>query len=142
MTTFNNQTYATKATAPEFSVSWQYPPGPETAPVHAFPNCKVDSGVFPSSLKDIEKLVVDLEWTYSVGRNTSIATDEDELDKYLVNTNVAIDIFADKDKTKATNSEKAGIEIMVWFAAYGPATQPLGLSDGEVKTKTIEGSKL
>lgn len=139
VTTFNNETYATEATAPEFAVTWQYEPGPETAPVHAFPNCKVANQILPTSFKSIDKLLLDLEWTYGIGNNTAVSTSKTDLEANLVNTNVAIDIFSDSDKTKATNTEKAGIEIMVWFAAYGPATQPLGMADGPVETRTVEG---
>ena len=142
VTTFNNETYATESTAPEFAVTWQYEQGPETEPVHAFPNCKVANQVLPTSFKSINKLLLDLEWTYGIGNNTAVSTSKTELEENLVNTNVAIDIFSDSDKTKATNTEKAGAEIMVWFAAYGPATQPLGMANGAVESKTVEGISL
>lgn len=140
VTTFNNETYATDATAPEFAVTWIYNPGPETEPVHAFPNCKVASQVLPTTFKSIDKLMLDFEWTYGIGNNTSVSTDKQELEDNLVNTNVAIDIFSDPDQNTATNTEKAKMEIMVWFAAYGPATQPLGMAAGVVETKQVNGS--
>ncbi|KAK0386443.1 hypothetical protein NLU13_6279 [Sarocladium strictum] len=140
VTTFNNETYATDATAPEFAVTWIYNQGPETAPVHAFPNCKVASQVFPASFNNIDKLMLDLEWTYGLGNNTAVSTSKADLEKNLVNTNVAIDIFADPDQNVATDTEKAKMEIMVWFAAYGPATQPLGMATtGIVETQVVEG---
>lgn len=142
VTTFNNETYTSEFTAPEFAVTWQYDPGPETAPVHAFPNCKVANQILPVSFKSIDKLVLDLEWTYGIGNNTAVSTSKSELEDNLVNTNVAIDIFSDPDKGKAVNTEKAAVEIMVWFAAYGPATQPLGMANGAVESKTVSGVAL
>lgn len=110
--------------------------------MHAFPNCKVASGVFPASIESLDKLVVDVAWSYGVGKNASMTTDETELEDNLVNTNVAIDMFADSDKAKAQDSVKAAMEIMIWFASYGPATQPLGLAEGAVMTETLEGVEL
>lgn len=142
MTTFNNQTYASDTTAPEFSITWQYPPGPETQPVHAFPNVKVDSGVFPSRLQSIEQVMVDLEWSYGIGNKTTASTSKQDLTDNLVNTNVAFDMFLDSDRGKSEDSTEAGYEIMVWFAAFGPATQPIGFSDGAIDTKTVDGTVL
>lgn len=139
VTSFNNNTYATKYTAPEFSVTWQYPQGPETAPVHAFPNIKVDSNVLPTTLRSLEAIDVDLKWTYGVGNKVSASTDDTELTENLVNTNVAIDMFLDSDRSKAQDSTKAAYEIMVWFAAFGAATQPIGLSEGVITTKVLNG---
>jgi hypothetical protein len=46
-------------------------------------------------------------------------------------------MFTDPNKNTAGQTEKAAIEIMVWFAAYGPATQPLGMSTtGIVESRT------
>jgi hypothetical protein len=85
--------------------------------------------------------MLDLEWTYGLGNNTAVSTNKQDLEDNLVNTNVAIDIFADPDKSKATDTEKAKMEIMVWFAAYGPATQPLGMAEtGKIETKVVEGN--
>jgi hypothetical protein len=143
VTTFNNETYATEATAPEFAVTWKFDPGPETAPVHAFPNCKVASQVLPAAFKNIDKIMMDLEWTYGIGNNTAVSTSKADLEDALVNTNVAIDMFTDPNKDTAGHTEKAAIEIMVWFAAYGPATQPLGMATtGIVESKTLNGTKL
>lgn len=140
VTSFNNQTYATKTTAPEFSVTWEYPPGPESAPVHAFPNIKVDGSVFPAALSNVKSISVDVEWTYGIGNDTASSTDESELKEHSVNANVAIDMFLDSDKKKAQDSTKASYEIMVWLAAIGPATQPLGLAAGAVTTQEVNGT--
>lgn len=147
----NNETYATKTTAPRWSVVWEYPQGPETAPVHAFPNIKVDGDVFPAKLSDIDKIDIDFEWTYAIGNKSAkgskpaTKTDLTDLKDHLLNANVAMDMFMDSDKTKAQDSEDASHEIMVWFAAIGPATQPLGFNvDGSnpIATKTLQGTEL
>jgi glycosyl hydrolase family 12 len=142
VTSFNNQTYATDTTAPEFSVTWEYPPGPQNAPVHAFPNIKVDGGVFPRALSAIKGVQLDFEWTMGVGNETVATTDQTELTAASVNANVAMDMFLDADKDKATESSKAKYEIMVWFARIGPATHPIGLDDGSVAKVTINGTNL
>ncbi|ROT41944.1 concanavalin A-like lectin/glucanase [Sodiomyces alkalinus F11] len=139
VTSFNNQTYATKSTAPEFSVTWEYPPGPLTQPVHAFPNIKVESTEFPVRVRDLESISIDVEWTYGVGNRTASTTDEDELAEHEVNTNVAIDMFLDSNKKKAKDSTKASYELMVWLAAIGPATHPIGLKQGAMATEIING---
>jgi hypothetical protein len=128
-------------------VTWQYPRGPESQPVHAYPNIKVDGKVFPEKLSGIKSIDVDFKFTYGVGNNASSDTDIDALDGANVNTNVAMDMFMDLDKTKAGDAEKASHEVMVWFSAIGSATQPIGLTVDEVKQKatanyTIDGTNL
>ncbi|CAM1501253.1 Fc.00g104150.m01.CDS01 [Cosmosporella sp. VM-42] len=142
VTSFNNKTYATETTAPEFLVTWKYPQGPETAPVHAFPNIEVDSDVLSVALSDLANLNLDVEWTYGVGKKPTASIDEQTLTENLVNTNVAVDMFLDSDKTKARDPTKAGFEVMVWLAMFGPATQPLGYDkNNPVETMEIEGVK-
>lgn len=143
VTTWNNQTYPSESAAPEWSVTWKYPPGPQDQPVHAFPNVKVDSGVFPNTIKDIDEINLDFEWTYAVGNSTAeTETDEAELKASDVNANVALDLFLDKDKDKAKNSEEAAMEIMVWFAAFGAATQPIGMDKEVLDKKNLNGTEL
>lgn len=110
--------------------------------MHAFSNIKVDGGVFPTTLDSIEQVNLDLEWTYGIGNKTAAKTDVDELTDHNVNTNVAIDMFIDKDKSKAQDPTKAEYEVMVWWATIGPAAQPLGFADGTVVTKTVQGVTL
>lgn len=65
--------------------------------------------------------------------------------KNLLNANVAMDMFMDSDQKKAQDSADASHEIMVWFAAIGPATQPIGFDvDGAnpLATKTLHGTEL
>ena len=129
--------------APEFSVTWMYPPGPETAPVHAFPNIKVDGHVLPATVSSLSQVNVDLQWTYGPGNTSATTTDVNGLlTNNDLNANVAIDMFLDADQTKAQDSTAALYEIMVWFADFGNATQPIGFSGGSVTTKEISGTTL
>ena len=137
-----NGTYPSKITAPQFSITWQYPPGPPTQPVHAFPNIKIDEeGTFPVQISSINNINVEADWMYSVGdaNQTTSVLDQAALTAALANTNVAIDMFVDADSSKATSTEDAKYEVMVWLATIGAATQPLGLDEG-ARTSVILGS--
>ena len=114
--------------------------------MHAYPNIKVED-VFPLQVSDMSKIEIDFKWTYGVGKNATNTTDVKKLDSADMNANVAMDMFLDKDKTKAGESTKASHEVRVWFAAIGTATQPLGLTVDEVvqpavKNMTIDNTKL
>lgn len=123
-------------------VSWQYPQGPPSNPVHAFPNIQVDTKVLPATINSISKVDIDLEWSYGIGNETTTASTLADLTADNLNTNVAIDMFIDSDKTTAQNPAKAKYELMVWFAAYGSATQPIGFGPVPVSTKTLDGNTL
>ncbi|CAK7227555.1 hypothetical protein SBRCBS47491_006609 [Sporothrix bragantina] len=140
VTTYDNSTYPTKTTAPAWSITWEYPQGPESQPVHAFPNVLVDGGVFPATVQSLAQIGLDVQWTYGVGNETTKTTDETALTADTLNANVAVDMFLDSDKTSSGNSSKALYEVMVWFADFGAAAQPIGLADGAVTTETINGT--
>jgi hypothetical protein len=142
VTTFNNQTYPTNTTAPEFSVTWEYPPGPATQPVHAFPNIKLESNVLPATLQTLGQVNFDVHWTYGLGNDAAAVTDVQALTGDLLNGNVAIDMFLDSDQTNAQNSTTAKYEVMVWFADFGSAAQPIGLDKGIVSTQVLNGTTL
>src|SRR4051812_16617407 len=77
VTTFNNETYPTNITAPSFTATWQYPIGPETEPVHAFPNAKLNlPGVIPVQLSAMTGLNVNTNWTYGLGDSTAPTNDD------------------------------------------------------------------
>ncbi|KAK6580094.1 hypothetical protein PZA11_007116 [Diplocarpon coronariae] len=140
VTAFNNGTYATNTSAPDFTVTWQYPPGPETQPVHAFPNVQVAGSVLPKSLQNLQSINFELQWTYGLGNEPAATTDVAGLAASSVNTNVAIDMFLDRDAAQSTNSSLADYEVMVWLATFGEAAQPIGLQTGIVSTKVINGT--
>ncbi|KAJ6095644.1 hypothetical protein N7486_006390 [Penicillium sp. IBT 16267x] len=139
VTTFNNETYPTTTTAPDWSVTWQYSTGPESQPVHAFPNIQAE-GVLPVALGNMEEIDFALHWTYNVGNTVAESTDVTTLDSVSLQCNVAIDMFFDSDKTTAQNSTAAKFEVMVWFARFGASTDPIGLQEGVVTTHTINGT--
>lgn len=141
VTTFLNETYPTKTSAPEWSVTWQYTPFPESQPVHAYPNIEVRDGL-PVTLSDLKSLNVDLAWTYSLGNTPKDTSDTPEFDSISLNTNVAIDMFFDSLKDNATDSTIAEYEIMVWFAHYGVAAQTIGNSSGIVDTQVVNTTTL
>jgi hypothetical protein len=123
-------------------VTWQYPPGPETQPVHAFPNIQVESRTLPVTLQRLQHVNLDVHWTYGVGNETAASTDVQALTADLVNANVALDMFLDSDQTNAQNSTTAKHEVMVWLADFGAAAQPLGLAQGVVATQVLNGTTL
>lgn len=134
-----NQTYAAQ-TAPEFSITWQYDPGPQTAPVHGYPNIRVDD-VLPKEMDKISELYLDLHWTYGVGDETAASTDVQALTKENLATNVAIDMFLDADADKAKNGTDAKFEVMVWFWMSNIEAQPHGWGSPGIN-RTLEGTKL
>ena len=142
VTAFHNRTYATSNTAPEFSVTWQYPKGPETAPVHAFPNAQVANGVMPIKLQSLQHINLEMKWTYGVGTEAATSTDVQELTRNLVNTNVAIDMFLDNNKSNSQSSTESKYEVMVWFAVFGTAAEPIGLKQGVIATQVLNGITL
>ncbi|KAI7977685.1 hypothetical protein EIK77_010276 [Talaromyces pinophilus] len=141
VTTFLNETYPTKTSAPEWSVTWQYTPFPESQPVHAYPNIEVHDGL-PVTLSDLKSLNVDLAWSYSLGNTPKDTSDTPEFDSISLNTNVAIDMFFDSLEKNATDSTMAAYEIMVWFAHYGVAAQTIGNASGIVDTKVVNTTTL
>ncbi|PHH78488.1 hypothetical protein CDD80_6756 [Ophiocordyceps camponoti-rufipedis] len=140
VTTYDNQTYATKTTAPQFKVFWQYPSFTDQRSVHAFPNIKLDDDVLPVKLQRVQEIDVDFQWTMRLDNDTGPTSSLDDFKKANVNSNVAIDMFVDKDKEKAKDAEKADFEVMVWFAAIGPATFAIGQKEGPIMSKNVDGT--
>ncbi|KAJ5650746.1 uncharacterized protein N7484_004469 [Penicillium longicatenatum] len=139
VTTFNNETYPTKTTAPDWSVTWQFAAGPETQPVHAFPNIQIED-VLPLALDKMEEIDFALHWTYGVGNTVVESSDLSTLNSESLQCNVAVDMFFDSDKTTAQNSTSANFEVMVWFARFGASTDPIGYAEGVVTNHTINGT--
>jgi len=83
-----------------------------------------------------------MQWTYGVGNDAAVTTDVQELTQNLVNANVAIDMFVDSNKSNSQNNTEAKYEVMVWFAVFGAAAQPIGLDQGVVSTQAIDGITL
>lgn len=141
VTAFYNGTYATTNSAPEFSVTWQYPQGPITQPVHAFPNIQVGEKDLPVKLSGLQHVYITTEWTYGVGDEAALTTDKAALALAEANTNVAVDMFLDSSEADSTNSSKAAFEVMVWFADFGAAAQPIGYP-AVISTQVLNGTTL
>ncbi|RMZ89203.1 hypothetical protein DV736_g3568, partial [Chaetothyriales sp. CBS 134916] len=140
VTVFENGTYPTKTTAPAWSITWQYAPKAETAPVHGFPNIQIDNeGTFPVLVSDLYSVEIDAQWMYSVGDTPAATLDTTQFSssEAMINTNVAIDIFLDPDATNAQSTKNAKYEIMVWLATFGTATQQIGFAQGSRDTVTL-----
>ncbi|KAH7320773.1 concanavalin A-like lectin/glucanase domain-containing protein [Stachybotrys elegans] len=141
-TTFNNETYATRHTAPEWSVTWNYRYDDQA--VHAFPNALLAVPSLPARISDIRGIGVDLEWSYAVGNVTGdpgTSFSASEIEEHTISTNVALDIFLDSERDRSSNTTRASTEIMVWFARFGQYTLAVGeesLGVGSVANKTLD----
>lgn len=137
--TYQNGSYPSKTIAPEWSVTWQYPQGPPTQPVHAFPNIKLNADSksdIPLKISSVTAIDVDVQWFYGVGNGIPTTVDPAALTGVQTQTNVAIDMFLDDNAKDSTDPEKAEFEVMVWLAAFGSATQPIGYENGAGKKAT------
>jgi len=123
-----------------FTAVWGYPQGPESEPVHAFPNAQLNSSEIPIKVSDLKTLVVDVAWNYAAGSLVSQTTDQDALTNINLNANIAVDMFLDDDKTKAQNSSIASVEVMVWLGHFGDAVQPIGQANGAQDAASINGT--
>ncbi|KAH0564753.1 hypothetical protein GP486_001862 [Trichoglossum hirsutum] len=141
MTTFENATYPTNSTAPEFSFTWQYPfrnanesaPANQTKPlIHAFPQASI-SGVVPLTLEDLGGLTLDFAWTMGIGNTNAPSTSVRRLGAQLVNASVALDMYMDPDESKAGDAGKAAFEMIIYFAHYG-LQDPVGFGNGTIVT--------
>ncbi|KIW03385.1 uncharacterized protein PV09_05592 [Verruconis gallopava] len=126
--------------ADPFSVTWNYTQGPETQPVHAFPNALLEADNLPTTISSVSSIPVDVSWTYGIGNSNETNTATADLDAADLNANVAVDMFLDTDKSTSSETTKAAHEVMVWLGQFGPATQPIGYSAGAVVTKSINGT--
>jgi hypothetical protein len=127
--------------ADPFSVTWNFTQGPPTQPVRAFPNALLEGAEnLPIPLNKIKEIPVDVAWTYGIGDSNLTSTDEATLVAANVNANVAIDMFMDANSGDSTVTTSANHEVMVWFAKYGPATQPIGWDLGAQNTVSINGT--
>ena len=152
MTTFENATYPTNSTAPEFAFTWEYPfhianesaPANQTKPlIHAFPQASVgDGGVVPLTLEDLGELNLEFAWTMGIGNTNAPYTSVRRLGAQEVNASVALDMYMDPDKSKARDAGKAAFEMIIYFAHYG-LQDPVGFGNGTiVTTQNLGGTDL
>ncbi|OCT54949.1 hypothetical protein CLCR_02918 [Cladophialophora carrionii] len=140
VTTYDNGTYPTKTTAAQWSITWQYPRGPPTQPVHAFPNIKVDTDTFPVEISKVTAINFETEWYYGVGDERPEIVDIAALTEVQLDANVAVDMFLDSDPDKAIDTTQAKYEVMIWLGQYGASTQQIGLEEGVVTTQIVNGT--
>lgn len=139
--THNNQTYGiasdpkSKFGAPFWSTTWNYPPKADGS-VWAYPNIKAITDT--QQIQKFKQIDLNLGWAYNLGsENTTVVTETNEpvlTDNGPGNAhaNVALDFFVDPDSGRSEQPDisKEGkfarAEVMIWFAAYGSSTFPLG----------------
>jgi hypothetical protein len=120
-----------------------YPQGPESAPVHAYPNALLNDTALPIQVSTLTNLTVDIQWNYAPNKNQT-ALDINSVMAGNLNANAAVDMFLSDDSTKAENSTAATHEVMIWLGRFGLSTIPLGFQWGEAPkdTTTINGVTL
>ncbi|KAJ1322976.1 xyloglucan-specific endo-beta-1,4-glucanase [Microdochium nivale] len=145
ITKYENGTYPTAATTPDFSFTWSYPfeianksaPANQTQPlIHAFPQITLaDGGVLPLELEDLGELTMNFHWTMGTGNSPAPETSELRLGAAQVNASVALDMYLDNDAQTARNASKAKYEMIIYFAKYG-LQHPVGFGNGTIVTTT------
>lgn len=74
--------------------------------------------------------------------DTSSASDEESLSAINAEANVAIDMFADEDRSKSQKGTDAAYEFMIWLGSCG-SPQPLGYSESSGNyTQELGGTNL
>lgn len=139
-----NNTYPTNNTAPEFSITWEYPfhianessPANETKPlIHAFPQATLQDTALPITLLDLGALELEFSWTMGIGDDNAPETSVRRLESQGVNASVALDMYIDADPDKAGQGGLAGFEVIVFFAKYG-LQDPVGFGNGTIVMST------
>jgi len=135
-----NATYTSNSTVPEFSITWEYPftvanasvPLNESKPlIHAFPQATLQDAALPLPIIDLGQLVLDFVWTMGIGDANSPSTSELRLDAQQVNSSVALDMYMDADKTKASEGGEAAFEMIIFFANFG-LQDPVGFGNASI----------
>jgi len=135
-----NATYSSNSTAPEFSITWEYPfhvanasvPLNESKPlIHAFPQATLQDTALPLPIIDLGQLVVDFSWTMGIGDANAPSTSTLRLDAQQVNASVALDMYIDADKTKAGDGGQAEFEMIILFANFG-LQDPVGFGNASI----------
>ncbi|EXJ93927.1 hypothetical protein A1O1_02320 [Capronia coronata CBS 617.96] len=108
-----------------FDATWRWINNSDS--VHAYPHFKLDSPLYPLSVRELA--AVDFEGTWGLNV-TSAANDTDQqrlqaLDDNYVQYNVALDMFLDANASQAS-ADLPGYEIMVWLS-YSYDVYPVGI---------------
>jgi len=105
-----------------YNVTWSWPR--DRTQTHSYPYVGFHPRSLPIGLNNLTKLGLKATWDYSDQPTAGMIA------------NVALDIWADADATKAQDATQALWELMVWYADYG-SPQPLGFKAGPVMTQTL-----
>jgi hypothetical protein len=107
---------------------------------HAYPHITFNSAHLPVLLSSLTNLTLAAKWNMSVASSPAPATN---LSDQGVMANVALDLFADVNKTTSLVEAQANYEIMVWINVIGGA-KPLGYYSSKAPplTATIGSTQL
>ncbi|KAL2437155.1 hypothetical protein ABEF95_016617 [Exophiala dermatitidis] len=115
-----------------FDATWRWTNNSDK--VHAYPHFKLDSSLYPLSIKELA--AIDFGGTWAVNVSSAINDTAQErlqaLDDDDVQYNVALDMFLDANASQAT-SDLPQYEIMVWLS-YSYDVYPVGI-DGSSPDK-------
>ncbi len=142
ITTFNNKTYATSHTAPEFSVTWQYPQRTQPQPVHAFPNIQPKSGALPVVLQNLQSIKLGVDWTYGLGREPALSTNVTALAECVRQRQRRCRHVPRRRQDKRTRHHGSQLRSHGVVCEFRPGTKPLGFDQGAVASMTLEGTTL
>lgn len=108
-----------------FDATWRWTNNSDK--VHAYPHFKLDSSLYPLSIKELA--AIDFQGTWAVNVSSAINDTAQErlqaLDDDDVQYNVALDMFLDATASQAT-SDLPQYEIMVWLS-YSYDVYPVGI---------------
>jgi hypothetical protein len=113
-----------------FTASWLW--ADADASTHAYPHITFNSAHLPVLLSSLANLTLAAKWNMSVASSPAPGTN---LSDQGVMANVAIDLFADLNKTASLVEAQASYEIMVWVNVIGGA-KPLGFYDSRAPPLT------
>ncbi|TID27752.1 glycoside hydrolase family protein [Venturia nashicola] len=139
ITTLDKVAEASTLAAP-WTATWNYTQGPNDAPVHAFPNAKLDINTLPIQLSSFTSLDLDVDWHYAVGNENTTVSTADELATHGLNANVCVDMFFGATGALSGSTTSSTYEVMVWLGQYGAATQPIGLASGALQEVSVNGT--
>lgn len=95
--------------------------------VHSYPNVGYQSAQIPTQISNIKSFHLSGSWSVYPSSSAPLSGSEatDALNAIACKANVAVDIFADKNKVSSTNASMATHEIMIWQNSFG-GVWPIG----------------
>ncbi|KAJ9157977.1 Endoglucanase cel12A [Pleurostoma richardsiae] len=123
---------------PSFDATWSWVE--EATEVHSFPHVTFLSSKLPVAFSNISSLTLTTQWGYGTGNSTIPASviNSTGLRRVGATANVAFDMFADPDVSKAANASTAATEVMIWIGSIG-SPWPIGYSTNRTCFKQAVG---